>query len=112
MPRANILQLACDFCGLKETFDQSVPQSMSPAKIHKWRQVSCADDPVVQGMDNSRWFDSLDCMVKGEERVDRKFAEDQQQTSLAARIPKRRMAVVPSEAALPPIEEVVGRQDS
>ena len=107
MPRVNLLQLQCDWCENKETFDQNVPQSMALTKIHKWMQISRADDPVVQGMDNSRWYDSLSCLQKGEDRKQNQWEEQQTQNAIAAKV-NRKPVLVPVDSALPPIATITG----
>ena len=96
MPRSNMLRLTCDFCSHAETFDQSVPESMAPVKIHKWRQVASAADPAIPNRDTSRWYDSLDCLRKGEERQDREFEE-----SLIAAKVNRKPVLMGVDTALP-----------
>jgi hypothetical protein len=68
MPRSNLLKLECEFCGNSDTFDQ-VNNDLK--KVHKWINVSRADDRQVPGVDTSRWYDCLDCVVSGEERLER-----------------------------------------
>lgn len=112
MPRSNMLVLECNFCGNKDTFDQNVPQSMTPEKIHKWRQVSCADDPAIQDVDNSRWYDAIDCMTSGEKRHDKSTEEARKMATIAAKVNRPKPTLVPCpESALPPIAEIV-KQDS
>jgi hypothetical protein len=75
MARTNLLKITCDFCSNTETFDQNEPKSMKKEKIHKWIQMSRADDPVVGPMGNqidpSRWADSKECVLGILAREDR-----------------------------------------
>jgi hypothetical protein len=105
MPRSNMLILECNFCGNKDSFDQNVPVSMGTEKVHKWRQVQSLDDPAIQGVDNSRWYDSIDCMVSGEKRHEKRFADTHKAATAMGK------GMVHPEAALPPLAEVV-KQDS
>ena|SRR5271170_3062435 len=106
MPRSNLLVLECDFCGFKDSLDQT-DQKVLIAKAHKWRQVSNADDSTAdqfgRPVDPSRWYDSISCIVKGEQRLDERFALTDKTNGKLAQMP------LPPEAALPPIAEIVKR---
>ena|SRR5580693_8915178 len=109
MPRSNLLVLECDYCGYKDTMDQSAEQKVLLAKAHRWRQVSNADDKTADQfgcpVDPSRWYDSISCIVKGEERRDERIQLADKTNGKIAQMP------LPPEAALPPITEI-GKRDS
>jgi hypothetical protein len=74
MPRNNILQLDCDWCGAKDNIHLGDPTVAQ--KLRKWLGVMSGDCPPTQdGSDVHRWYDTPECMARGEARFEKMRSE-------------------------------------
>lgn len=72
MPREQLIRLRCDYCDYSDTVPVD-PTEADPrkllAKLERWYGVVRALDPAgPQSADQTKWFDSLDCLVSGMKR--------------------------------------------
>lgn len=79
MPRNDtficIINFNCDWCGAHVKLDDKTSKEKVMATVNTWVAVADASALPAKETDPHRWYDSIDCLIAGEQKAEREKRE-------------------------------------
>lgn len=72
MPKDDLVRMTCGFCGNTDTFNVRENADILIPILKRWHGYVRGDKPPGQGADGMEWYDSIDCMLAGIRRDNRR----------------------------------------